>query len=90
MHSLCNKVGDFVPFRFSVPFGGIQMTQVNVVETVIKPLTCTTSDTEYVSEGIDKKTIGRCCPGPSKVRAMFKEQAALFYIKRLNQFFFFQ
>ena len=40
------------------------MTQVNVVETEIKPLTCKTSDTEYVSEGIDKKTIGRCCPGP--------------------------
>ena len=40
------------------------MTQVNVVETEIKPLTCKTSDTEYVSEGIDKKTIGRCCQGP--------------------------
>ena len=33
------------------------MTQVNVVETEIKPLTCKTSDTEYVSEGIDKKTL---------------------------------
>ena len=42
------------------------MTQVNVVETVIKPLTCKTSDAEYISEGIDKKTIGRCCPGPFK------------------------
>ena len=39
------------------------MTQVNVVETVIKPLTCKTSDTEYVSEGIDKNPIGRCCQG---------------------------
>ena len=46
IHSLCNAVGDFVPFRFSVPFGGIQMTQVNVVETLIKPLTCKTSDIE--------------------------------------------
>ena len=63
---MCNAVGDFVPFRFSLPFGGIQMTQVNVVETEIKPLTCKTSDTEYVSEGIDKKNIGRSCPGPSK------------------------
>ena len=42
------------------------MTQVNVVETEIKPLTCKTSDTEYVSEGIDKENFGRCCPGPSK------------------------
>ena len=33
------------------------MTQVNVVETEIKPLTCKTSDTEYVSEGIDKKPL---------------------------------
>ena len=41
-----NTVGDFVPFRFSIPFGGIQMTQVNVVETEFKPLTCKTSDTE--------------------------------------------
>ena len=46
MHYFCNAVGDFVPFRFSVPFGGIQMTQVNVVETLIKPLTCKTSDIE--------------------------------------------
>ena len=46
IHSFCNAVGDFVPFRFSVPFGGIQMTQVNVVETLIKPLTCKTSDIE--------------------------------------------
>ena len=46
IHSLCNTVGDFVPFRFSIPFGGIQMTQVNVVETEFKPLTCKTSDTE--------------------------------------------
>ena len=46
MHYFFNAVGDFVPFRFSVPFGGIQMTQVNVVETLIKPLTCKTSDIE--------------------------------------------
>ena len=49
-HTLHYTVGDFVPYRFSVPFGGIQTTQVNVVETVIKPLTCKTSDTAYVSE----------------------------------------
>ena len=43
-HSISNIVGDFVPFRFSVPFGGIQTTQVNVVETMIKPLICATTD----------------------------------------------
>ena len=39
-----------VPFQFSVPFGGIYLTQVTFKETIIKPLNCKTSDTEYVSQ----------------------------------------
>ena len=39
-----------VPFQFSVPFGGIYLTEITFKETVIKPLNCKRSDTEYVSQ----------------------------------------
>ena len=39
-----------VPFQFTVPFGGIHYTQVTFSETIIKPLHCKISNTEYVSE----------------------------------------
>ena len=39
-----------VPFQFTVPFGGIHYTQITFRETIVKPLDCKTSDTEYVSE----------------------------------------
>ena len=39
-----------VPFQFTVPFGGIHYTQITLKETILKPLYCKISDTEYVSE----------------------------------------
>ena len=39
-----------VPFQFNVPFGGFQYTQISLRESIIKPLNCKTSDTEYVSD----------------------------------------
>ena len=42
--------GDIIPYKFSVPFGGVHTTQVTVVETMLKPLTCLSSDTCYVSQ----------------------------------------
>ena len=41
---------DIPPFEFRVPFDGIYNTQIRFKETIIKPLNCKTSDTEYVSE----------------------------------------
>ena len=41
---------DLVPFQFTVPFGGFQFTQITFGESIIKPLNCKTSDTEYVSD----------------------------------------
>jgi hypothetical protein len=42
--------GVLVPFQFTVPFGGFQYTQIILRESIIKPLNCKTSDTEYVSD----------------------------------------
>ena len=42
--------GVLVPFQFTVPFGGFQYTQITLRESIIKPLNCKTSDTEYVSD----------------------------------------
>ena len=42
--------GSSVPFQVNVPFGGIHYTQINFIETIIKPLSCKTSYAEYVSE----------------------------------------
>ena len=39
----------FLPFKFSVPFGGLRTTQVSLVETVIKPLICKELDPNYKS-----------------------------------------
>ena len=39
----------FVPFQFNIPLGGIQLMQITFRETIIKPLNCKISDTEYVS-----------------------------------------
>ena len=39
-----------VPFQITIPFGEIQLTRITFEETIIKPLNCKTSDTEYVSE----------------------------------------
>jgi hypothetical protein len=39
-----------VPFQFTVPFGEIRYTQITIKESMIKPLNCKKSDTEYVSE----------------------------------------
>ena len=39
----------FLPFKFSVPFGGFRTTQVSLVETVIKPLICKEIDPNYKS-----------------------------------------
>ena len=39
-----------VPFQFIISFGEIQLTRITFEETIIKPLNCKTSDTEYVSE----------------------------------------
>ena len=36
-------------FKFSVPFGGIKVTQTTIMETMIKPLKCKSSDS-YVSD----------------------------------------
>ena len=36
-------------FKFSVPFGGIKVTQTTIMETMIKPLNCKSSDS-YVSD----------------------------------------
>ena len=41
--------GYSVPFHVTLPFGGIHYTQITFIETIIKPLNCKTSDTEYVS-----------------------------------------
>ena len=41
--------GIFLPFKFSVPFGGFRTTQVSLIETVIKPLKCQELDTNYKS-----------------------------------------
>ena len=40
----------FVPFQFTVPFGGIRHTQITFRETIVKPLNCKKLDTKYVSE----------------------------------------
>ena len=41
--------GIFLPFKFSVPFGGFRTTQVSLVETVMKPLICETLYPNYKS-----------------------------------------
>ena len=41
---------DHDPFQFRVPFAGIDMVRIRIRETIIKPLNCKISDTEYVSE----------------------------------------
>ena len=42
--------GSLVPFQVTVPFGGIHFTEITIGETIVKPLNCNTSHTEYVSE----------------------------------------
>ena len=39
-----------VPFQFRISFGAIHYTEITFRETIIKPLNCKTSDTEYVSQ----------------------------------------
>ena len=41
---------DFFPFQFRVPFAETYTTRITFRETIMKPLNCKTSDTEYVSE----------------------------------------
>ena len=44
-------VSDFrAPFKFRVPFEGIYTKRITLTETIIKPLNCKTSDTEYQSK----------------------------------------
>ena len=41
---------EIVPFRFRVDFAETYTPRITLRETIIKPLICKTSDTEYVSE----------------------------------------
>ena len=46
-----NLNSEHVPFQFSVPFAGpLSTPTIKFRETMIKPLNCKTSDTEYISE----------------------------------------
>ena len=42
--------GDNVPFQFDAPFTGNYIYRIRFRETIVKPLNCKTSDTEYVSD----------------------------------------
>ena len=42
--------GIFEPYQFTVPFGKVYSTRIRFKETIIKPLNCKLSDTEYLSE----------------------------------------
>ena len=41
---------EIVPFQFTAPFSGNYYPRITFRETIIKPLNCKASDTEYISE----------------------------------------